>query len=208
MHGGVAVTHYDKRLVEILDEKVRYPFGQRGNVLVCGSDEEIRMHILSLVRDNAVKQLSASHVSLFEVRAKVNRRILEFLAALADDEFLNRFRASSRHVLIVIEELAAFLESGYGRDFEHALGLIAEKDSITIVAATKYASAETVTKVIREVFPTRISSLLSCDVSSRLLFAQREGVHLAPDEAIVKLDDDVFICSLSPSMGEGITDLF
>ena len=79
------MTHYDKRLVEILDEKVRYPFGQRGNVLVCGSDEEIRMHILSLVRDNAVKQLSASHVSLFEVRAKVNRRILEFLDALADE---------------------------------------------------------------------------------------------------------------------------
>ena len=149
------MTHYDKRLVEILDEKVRYPFGQRGNVLVCGSDEEIRMHILSMVRDNAVKQLSALHVSLFEVRAKVNRRILEFLAALADEEFLNRFRASSRHMLIVIEELATFLESGYGRDFEHALGLIAEKDSVTIVAATKYASAETVTKVIREVFEAR-----------------------------------------------------
>ncbi len=188
------MKHFDRQLTDILDEKLKYPLKSDGNILIGGCDNVMRMKILSVVRKHIRKLIKNAGMSCFEVQAKANRHTLDFLKRFEDESFSLKFKKRRQYLLVILDEMYGFSYSPISRDFELVLQKIADKDFVTILAATKYVSADVITPVVQKTFEIRISSKLSSDLCSRIMFRKRDAVLIAPDEVMVKDNEDVLAC--------------
>ena len=181
---------------KFLEQYLASPESLKRNILIGGSEKEIRLKTLSLVRNHITKQLSDREIRYELIADKSPEETVSLLEKLADEG--NENSTSSLH-LIVIDELYDCQSLELGIRFEYALNRLDGNADVLIIAATKLSSADIITEIIQHAFPYRITSMQSSALSSKIFIGEEYAAYIENDERIIKgFEDDLLLCNLEP----------
>lgn len=100
-----------------------------------------------------------------------------------------------RHIVVVVDELAALVASGLGKEIETLLIQLAQLGraaGIHLIAATQRPSAQVLSTQLRSQFPTRLSFRVATAADSRIILDQRGAeTLLGAGDSLLRLSDGV-----------------
>ena len=170
------MEHIDESLSALLPEIC----SMQGNILITGNSNDERERIIDAV-------LSFIRDGRRIIEPDPDNAPLKALEALLDDK-------AREPGVVIIRELSDLLISDGGIYGEALLHRLLKKEWVKVIAATRYASAETLTPLIRQGFRIRISSQLSSGMNSRIVFGRYGAEALASEELMLRMGRKAFIC--------------
>ena len=170
---------YSQRFQDALPTLLKGAFTEKKNILIAGNSKETR----EKVSMNIASYLTRKYVDFQQYDASAD-----------DSDKLIPILDVERPIIIWIDELADILQKDGGESIIHQLS---RKSNILFIASTAYASADIVTVSMLEAFPIRISSALTSQMNSFLVFGSEGAEMLSDNELMVRTGDGCFICWLS-----------
>lgn len=184
---------------QFLENEFSTPESLKGNILIGGADDETRIKILSMVRQQVKKRIKAGGSLFAEFSGKLGKTMMRHLEMIADGKIGTKVHSNGklRFYVIVFEELYECQSGEFHARFETCIKRLSEKDNVLIIAASKLGSEDIITDIIQNTFPNRITTLQSSGISSEIFLGNDAAAYIGKNEIIVKgFGEDLLLCKL------------
>ena len=149
-----------------------------GNILICGKHAKARKNILN----TALSSIRFSHLSP------------EIIKPDTAEQFIRDVKETTKkhsETIIVIEDLPKLLSSENGMEIEKLLYIKRNAKNLHFIAATRFASGEIITDIIKKSFPVRITANVSSSLNSKLILGTHGAEMLTNDYDYLLLKDNI-----------------